>query len=235
MTLLLLAAFPALAGERTFAFSYGYGTVPKGGVELEQYTTAYGKDGGANHFWEHQTELEYGITDHLEAGLYLVQGHWAGDPIDFRGYKARLRYRFGNAAGTPFGANAYLEYIGSPTFDEHGIELKAIFAGEVKRFEWALNVEYEVEFGEELVQEIEPTFGAGVHVARPVVVGIEGKFETYLKESGVDGPYLFVGPSVHLAGEGGKVWWTLSAIVPATPLTIEEEGVTFRSLVAVNL
>ena len=235
MTPLLLLAFHATAGERTFAFSYGYGTVPKGGVELEQYTTAYGKDGSSVYFWEHQTELEYGITDKLEAGLYLVQGHWESDPLSFRGYKARLRYRFGNAGGSPFGANAYVEYIGSPTFDEHGVELKAIFAGEVKRFEWAVNVEYEVEFGSELVQEIEPTFGAGIHVARPVVVGIEGKFEQYIKPSGNEGPFLFVGPSVHLAGQGGKVWWTLAAIAPVTPLTIEDQGVTIRSLVAVNL
>jgi hypothetical protein len=232
---LLLAASAVLAGERTFAFAYGYGTVPKGGVELEQYTTAYGKEGSSTFFWEHQTELEYGISDRLEAGLYLVSGHWLDAPVEFRGYKAHLRYRFGSAAGTPFGANAYVEYIGRPGFDEHGVELKAIFAGEIKRFEWALNVEYEAEFGHGLVQEFEPTFGAGVHLARPVVVGLEGRFETYFRDSGTEGPYIFLGPSMHLAGQGGKVWWTLAVVAPVTPLTAEDEGVTVRSLVAINL
>ena len=235
MTPLLLTAVLANAGERTFAFSYGYGTLPQGGVELEQYTTAYGKDGSSNFFWEHQTELEYGITDKLEAGLYLVSGHWADEAVEFRAYKGRLRYRFGNAAGTPFGANAYLEYIGHPSFDEHGIELKAIFGGEINRFEWALNVEYEVELGDELVHEVEPTFGAGIRVRPWFTIGIEGKAEAYFFESGVSGPYAFVGPSIHLAGQGGKLWWSLAAIAPITPLTMADEGVQVRSLVAINL
>lgn len=235
MTPLLLSAFLAQAGERTFAFSYGYGTLPQGGVELEQYTTAYGKNGSTDFFWEHQTELEYGVTDQLEAGLYLVSGHWADESVEFRGYKARLRYRFGHAAGTPFGANAYVEYIGSPTFDEHGIELKAIFGGDIQRFEWALNVEYELEFGDELVQEIEPTWGVGIHVKPWFVVGLEGKVEAYIYEDGISGPFAFAGPSIHLAGKGGKLWWSLAAIAPITPLTMEEEGVQVRSLVAINL
>lgn len=235
MTPLLLSAFLAHAGERTFAFSYGYGTLPQGGVELEQYTTAYGKNGSTDFFWEHQTELEYGVTDHLEAALYLVSGHWDDESVEFRGYKARLRYRFGNAGGTPFGANAYVEYIGKPSFDEHGVELKAIFGGDVQRFTWALNVEYEVEVGDGVLHEIEPTFGAGIHLGPWLVLGIEGKAEAYLYEGGMDGPYAFVGPSLHLAGQGGKVWWSLAAIAPVTPLTIEDEGVQIRSLVAINL
>lgn len=225
----------ANAGERVFAYAYGYGTVPKGGVEVEQYTSAYGKDGSSKYFWEHQTELEYGITDKLEAGLYLVTGSWEDEPLEYRGFKGRLRYRFGNAGGTPFGVNAYAEYIGRPSFEEHGVELKAIFAGEVKRFEWAFNAEYKVEFGSGTVHELEPTFGAGIHVRPWFVVGMEGKVEAYFSDSGIKGPYAFVGPSVHLAGQGGKLWWTLAAIAPITPLTMEEEGVQVRSLVAVNL
>jgi hypothetical protein len=231
----LLLVLPALAGERTFAFAYGYGTLPKGGVEVEQYTSAYGKGGGTTAFWEHQTELEYGITDALEGGLYMVLGHWKDDPVAFRHYKARLRYRFGNASGTPFGANAYLEYIGSPGFDEHGIEAKAIFGGDLDRFTWALNVEYEIEIGGAIVHELEPTVGAGFHLAPWFVLGVEGKFETYVRETGIKGPFAFVGPSIHLAGEGGKLWWTLAAIAPITPLTMADEGVQVRSLVAVNL
>lgn len=234
---LALALFgTASAGERVFAWSYGYGTVPKGGVEVEHYATAHGKDGGENVFWEHQIELEYGVTDRLEAGLYVVGGQWNDEPMAFRAYKGRLRYRFGSEGVAPVDTNIYLEYIGSPTFDSHGVEGKLILAKHVGRFTSALNVEYEVEVERDAIaQELEPTLGAGWYVTPGFLVGAEGRFETYFLETGLRGPFLWAGPSVHLSGEGGKLWWTLSALFPATGATMEQQGVVARSLVAVNL
>lgn len=227
----------AHAGERVFAHSYGYGTVPKGAVEVEHYLTAYGKQGNDKFWWEHQVELEYGITDRLELGAYLVAAQWDAEPLSFRGYKARLRYRLGSQGVAPVDANLYFEYIGDTTFEKHGVEAKLILAKSVgEKFTSTFNVEYEAMFAPDgLTHELEPTLGLGYYLRPSFLVGAEGRFETYFTPTGVEGPFTWAGPTVHLSGEGGKLWWTMSMLFPVTGATMEDQGVIGRSLVAINL
>lgn len=236
MLLLLLLLPLAFAGERSFAFTYGYGTVPKGGIEVEHYLTMYGKDGDRTRYWEHQVELEYGISDRLEAGVYVNFGQWDAEDIAFRKYKARLRYRLGSQGVAPIDVGLYLEYIGTPTLDSHGVEAKLLLAKDVDRFISAMDLEYAVEFEEGgIVHELEPTLGLGWRFAPWFALGVEGKFEAYFRESGLDGPYAWAGPSLHLAGEGGRLWWTFAVLAPVTGDTMAHEGFVARSLIALNL
>lgn len=231
MLLLLSTAF---AGERVFAHSYGYGTVPKGGVEVEHYLTAKAI-ADVPPSWEHQVELEYGITDQLEGGLYLVGSQAGAGPFTFDGYKARLKYRFGAAGVAPIDVAAYLEYVGSVGGEEHAIEAKAILGKTVGGFESALNVEYKLEIEDEIVHELEPTLGVGYHIVPAFLLGVEGKMEVEFEGDEVEGPLAWAGPTVHVAGEGGKLWWTVSALIPLTEESAEEDGVIVRSLLALNL
>ena len=97
LPLLLSLAPSALAGERLFGFTYGYGTLPQSGAEVELYVTAKQMEGGGpNYEWQNKMELEYGITDRLEGAFYLVAGQENEGPLSYRGFKARLRYRFGS-------------------------------------------------------------------------------------------------------------------------------------------
>jgi hypothetical protein len=233
--MLLILLSTALAGERFFAFSYNYGTVPKGAIEVEHYLTSYGKDGGEHAYTEQQVELEYGITDRLETGLYVRAMQYDEEYLAYKGWKARLRYRLGNEGVGLVDPELYLEYISSPLYDEHGVEAKVILGKSTDRVVGALNLEYVAEFGDGFVQELEPTLGVAWRARPWLAAGVEGKFEAYLKEDGVEGPYVFAGPAVHLAGEGGRFWITLAAILPVTPVTMEDEGPQLRSLVAVNL
>ncbi len=230
---MLLLTMTALAGERTFAFSYGYGTVPKGGIEVEHYATATRPEGAVGPSWQHQLELEYGITDRLEGGLYLVAEQGPGEPLAYSGYKARLRYRFGAQGVGPVDVGMYAEYIGSASGTEHAGELKLIVAKDVESFVSALNVEYKLTVGEELEHEIEPTLGLGYRIQPWFALGAEGKAEFELGEE-VESLF-FVGPSVHLAGEGGVLWWTVAALAPLNAEAREHDGVIVRSLIAVNL
>ena len=234
--MLLLLSFTlssAIAGERTFAFSYGYGTLPRGGIEVEEYATVALPSGGLPQ-WEHQVELEYGISDHLEAGLYLVGEQAGGGAFTYGGYKARLRYRFGAQGVGPLDVAAYLEYVGAASLDAHAVEAKLIVAKDVDKLVTALNLEYKLKVaGGAIAHEIEPTVGVGYRAAEWFTLGVEGKGEVELgDETEVFG---WVGPSMHLAGEGGRVWWTVAALLPLTEDTRAEDGVVVRSLVALNL
>ena len=234
---LLLSALsqPAAAGERVFAFSYGYGNVPQGGVELEQYTTA-SLPPGVDPTWKHQTELEYGITDRLEGGLYLVAENLGAGPLVFDGFKGRLKYRFGSQGVAPIDVAAYLEYIGSPDLKEHGAEAKLILGKDLERFHGAFNLEYKLEFGEgELKHEVEPALGLGYAPVPSFVLGAEAKGGVELEEGELEGPLFWAGPMVHLAGEGGKLWWTFAALAPLGSEAADADGWVLRSLVAVNL
>lgn len=229
---MLLLLGSALAGERIFAFSYGYGTVPKGGVEVEHYATVANPEGGLPA-WAHQVELEYGITDRLEAGLYVVAEQDGGGPLAYAAHKARLKYRFGAAGVAPVDLAAYLEYEGAASLEAHAVEAKLIVEKDAGPVVAALNLEYVAAFeGGEVEHEIEPTLGIAWHPVGAFALGAEGVMEIEPAEGEVLG---FAGPSVHLAGEGGRLWWTLAALAPIGEEAREHDGVIVRSLLALNL
>lgn len=68
----LLPSAKAWAGEETFAWTYTTETVPKGKWEVEhKMTTRFGKEHGTYQAWDFREEFEYGVTDNLQAALYL--------------------------------------------------------------------------------------------------------------------------------------------------------------------
>ncbi len=236
MLLLATVSSLALAGEQMFAFTYGYGTVPKGGVEIEHYTTVSLDEGGKTNEWKHMVELEYGITDHLESGLYFVGAQTNAGPFAYSGFKARLKYRFGSEGVGPIDPAVYVEYISEPTFTEHGVEGKLILAKKIGGLEVDFNAEYVASFSPGGIEhEIEPFLGVGYRVAPWFAVGVESKNEVEIAGGEVEGPRLWAGPSVHLAGEGGRFWLTVSGLAPLTDETALDHGVFLRTLVAVNL
>src|SRR5262245_52459667 len=90
------------ANPRPLPFTYPYETLGAEEAEIEQYidTTPLktpDPDNPGGQLWDQgyrlQTELEYGITDRLELGLYLVFANDPGGPLAFDGTKQRLRFR----------------------------------------------------------------------------------------------------------------------------------------------
>src|SRR4051812_25607729 len=91
-TALLTASSMAIANPRPLPFTYPYETLPAEEAEIEQYvdltpvrvvdTT---NPSGSATTWDQQyalqTEFEYGITDRLELGLYIVFVNDAGGPL----------------------------------------------------------------------------------------------------------------------------------------------------------
>jgi len=75
----------ANADRRGYVWTYEYQTMPRGHAELEYYLTHKLPDShkySQKNTWEHQVELEYGLTD---AGFRLLVPHrpgYAGTTLD---------------------------------------------------------------------------------------------------------------------------------------------------------
>jgi hypothetical protein len=136
----------------------------------------------------------------------------------------------------PLDSAVYLEYVSEPTFKEHGIEAKLILAKTVAGVEAALNAEYVATISAEGVEhELEPTLGVAWHVKPWFSFGAESRVELETEDGVLEGPRAWAGPVVHVAGEGGRFWVTLSGLAPLTADTAADHGVILRSLVAVNI
>ncbi|MFA6107143.1 MAG: hypothetical protein WDA75_00110, partial [Candidatus Latescibacterota bacterium] len=73
-------------------------TLTSGEGELETYFTLSSPDKGAlegRTSVEHQVELEVGMSERLDCGLYQVFGQAPGEALTYEGYKLRGRYRLG--------------------------------------------------------------------------------------------------------------------------------------------
>ena len=86
---------PLLADdERRFGFVYQATTEEKGGVEIENWATwltpGSGEDGRADRF-DFRHELEFGLTDNLQLGIYVAD--WS-----YRGSGPKRGARYDNAA-----------------------------------------------------------------------------------------------------------------------------------------
>jgi hypothetical protein len=83
---LCLAALPASATERRFAFTYETTTTPKGAFEFENQITwkHIGVPGEFRH------ELEYGVTDRFQLALYAFD--WQYNRRDEEGHRARWEH-----------------------------------------------------------------------------------------------------------------------------------------------
>lgn len=95
LTLALLVAAPAHAGEGAFGWIYTTDLQPKGTSELEQHVfLQQGQSQGEYSNWKFRTEYEYGVTDNYQVAVYLnsryvharrngVDGRTGGPDTDF--------------------------------------------------------------------------------------------------------------------------------------------------------
>src|SRR3989338_6269846 len=87
-------ASTSYADRRSYVWTYEYQTMPKGMAEIEYYLTAAVPDTAESNVntWEHQIELEYGITDHWDVSMYqmLKQSNTAScSKFEYDGFKIR--------------------------------------------------------------------------------------------------------------------------------------------------
>src|SRR5215475_7046443 len=118
-----LSLSPARATERLFTYTYEPETMPKGGMEYEQWVTlragrnqAVGQE--SYNKWELREEFEYGVSANYTISLYLNQSSESfRDPVtdehhsdfSFDGISVENRYLVLNPTEHAVGLALYLE------------------------------------------------------------------------------------------------------------------------------
>ena len=229
---LALPAIPgiALADPHPLPFSYSYATLPRGSSELEQYVDvtpvrAFDLTGASTTTQRSVliTEMEYGLTDRLELGIYLQfsnnPGLGTGDaPLHLDGLKQRLRYRFAEAGAWPVNVGVYGEV--AELSNEIELEAKLLLDRRIGRWLLIANLwgEREFYYGGRREWVVNPTAGASFEIMPAVRVGVEYWMRGEFGASLPPGVQSFNGAFHHYVGpaflfQGTRVWLAVAPYV----------------------
>lgn len=207
-TLLLMAAAlmaAATAGadadQRRFAYSYDPVTPPAGTREYEQYLTYKAHKGNDSDYdkWEFRHELEFGLTDRLQLGLYLADWEIVNGDAEYKKSAVELIYGLSDPTADPIGAGLYFEAgLGPEVFELEG---KLLLQKNVGPWSFVYNFVVEAKWEgddyDEEVGEIKNTFGVIYQINPSVSVGVEGYHEVELEEwKDASDSVVYVGPNI---------------------------------------
>jgi hypothetical protein len=239
MLLALLSTVPCLAGARHFTFLYEAPTSAPGSVELENTVTwARTTDAGARldevNFRE---ELEIGVTDHFQLGLYPLDWSYHNtndsgeDGVSYDGGAVELIYNFSNPVIDPVGISVYEEIAGGRQHFESESKLIAQrnFGPLILDYNLTMEAEWEGRGLEESTGELQQALGASYQLSPRVSAGIEllheFVFPDWRDKERVRN--VFIGPNIAL--RHGRCFATVTALVQATD-TADEPDVQVRTI-----
>jgi hypothetical protein len=229
-----LAPRLARANPMPLPFTYTYQTLGKGEGEVEQYVDfvpTKAIDAQGNPVWyaatQLQTEFEWGITDHLELGLYATlapqpPGGLTGTAslTESNGFKERLRLRIADEGVLPVDLAFYGEVVENDV--EIEVEAKIILEKRFGHLRIAANLWGELErdyAAREVDWVANPTLGATYQLSPSVHLGAEGWMRGQWAANDPQprgfnlGPHAYVGPTVMF--DFGKLWWSTGVYLRA--------------------
>lgn len=228
----------ARCDKRNTVWGYEAKTMPAGAVELEYYLTAEGKrlaplknpdgslqvddagnplrkDWGWSVKYTHQAEVEVGVTDTVDVGVYTMFSHADGNAATWDGYKLRARV-LPVARGTwPVDLAFYLEWIQG--VDSFAFEEKAILQKNFGGLFLNLNLSAEQEgedWGKEWVFEFAPTFALGYEFNPHVSLSLETLYKIEHEEGKWTDSGFWLGPTLSVMT--GPVWLALGGMYQPT-------------------
>ncbi len=214
---------PSHANARLFAYTYETATLAAGDVELETWTTfKIGRERFYNRY-DQRLELEWGITDRLQAALYLNLSAYAqrlddgSIQKDFKmpGLSLEFKYRLLDAVADPVGLALYLEVAGKP--HEGELEAKVLVDKQIGKLKLAFNAVVENEWkvatdGTESEFAFEFDLGIAYQITRGFSLGLEVRSAFKVDDDwGVSDGALFAGLT---AGFRAKSWWGVLSVMP---------------------
>ena len=215
------------ATERLFTYTYEPETMPKGGLEYEQWVTLRAGRGAAVdqedfNRWEFRHELEYGLTDNYTLSLYVNESlenfrdsaagsHYSH--FQFDGVSLENKYLLLNPAERPVGLALYLE----PRFagGEAELEEKVILGQRHGDWKWAFNLTHATEWADDLHStegEVESSVGITRSLSPRWSIGLEARDHNELPDyASWENTALYVGPVVAYRQEK---WWATLTVMP---------------------
>lgn len=225
--LLVSAATFSRADDRRFTYNYETTTSPKGAWEFEQWLTwKAGNDGDTFDF---RHELEYGVTDNLQLGLYLsdwrlsVPDHGSSE-ADWKSAGAEVIYSLTDPTKDWLGTALYGELaIGPEKFALEGKLLLQKNIGPLTLvYNFVLEAEWEGEDYDEKVGVIKNTVGLSYQISPSFFVGAEALHEIEFENWSDAGEHVvYVGPNVSF--RKGKFFATVTGLFQATGIEDEPD------------
>jgi hypothetical protein len=221
-------SLPARANPRPLPFSYPYATLGHKDAEVEQFvdlTWVRSLDESGTMVWAPAsvltTELEYGLSDHAELGLYLQLSDYpnagagnGGMHVD--GLKQRLRLRLGEAEQWPVNVALYVEV--AELRNEIELEAKVILEKRLGRMVLVTNLwaEHELYFSGRREWVLHPTAGATFQFSPALIAGLEYWMSMEIDARHPAWPQGFnpsaqhhLGPTLML--QFSRFWWSTGA------------------------
>jgi hypothetical protein len=244
VALCLLLPFAVAAGSRTaranpraLPFTYTTDTLSAGAVEIEQYVDLTPlraiSPASSRAQWylpsAFQTEIEIGLADRLELGLYMTFVPDAGEQLASKalfpgtgnGLKQRLRYILADPGAWPIDLGVYGELVENER--EIELEAKLLVQKRLGRLRIAANLSGELElyFSEQRELVVNPSLGATYEITPSVHLGLDSWLRGEYPQNPAPatrsfglGPQAYLGPAAMV--NFGKLWWALGAYVRVT-------------------
>lgn len=242
---LLTCAQTLEAGQRRFTFVYESTTSARGELEFEHWVTwKNGRDPGNKVEFRH--EVEYGVTDRLQAALYVADwevndskaGGDKGAHAAFQDTAVELIYGLTNPVKDLLGSALYGEFkIGPKHIElESRIILQKNFGPIVVAYNALLEAEWEGEetgIYDEQKGVFEQTFGVSYEFNPYFLVGGELLHEIEFPEwSDPKDSIVYIGPNVSF--RYSRFWATTTVLLQVTGISDEPE-LQLRTIFGVEL
>jgi hypothetical protein len=227
-------ALSASASERRFAFTYEATTAPKGAVELENWVTwrhTDAGDGDDSDVFRFRHELEFGVTDRLQVGLYLLDWQYDDKAVDKKsewlGSGVEVIYNLTNPTTDFIGSALYGEVLVG--HDSLKVEGKLLLQKDFGALRIAYNATIEAEWeGEEFGNfseengEFAQTLGVSYDVSKSFSVGAEVLHEIELPDwAQANDSVVYAGPNASV--RAGRFFATATALFQLTDVDGEPD------------
>ncbi len=202
-SLTIASVSTSAAQDKYYVWTYPYGTTARGEFELESnsfFTTPTLSNN--SHSFIQQFELEYGVSDRFQIGLYQVFGRdFPEGRLSSESFMLEALYKLAQENELPVDPMLYVEYERNWNFkNANRAEVKLILSKDIGRLNGTINGIAEYEFGKG--SELTPEFSAGFsyELLDGFRVGVES-FATLAGEEAVDEDFggTGAGPTVSLA------------------------------------
>jgi len=218
--LCLLAGAPALAGERTLAWTYDSSVLPPGSKELELWSTfRAGRPEGYTAF-DNRAELELGLVEGLQTSLYInfSTAHDGPSASNVQSWSLsnEWKWKLLDPVADAIGFALYGEVTVGPAEEE--LEAKLILDKRLGPVLLACNLvgalgwESTFQGNWRHQQELEGTFGAEVNLGGGFHLGLEARVNSLWETgTGFVGGAFFLGPVVSYVR---PTWWVSLSVTP---------------------